>query len=304
MLQLKFAYSVLTAYGLRIMLLVTGFMKKILPGFFLLFLLAFIFPEGVGPQDGYVLIERRPAGATTVASGIGDISFEGDSFSLELHSKKQVFSCKKITNSGLTYLQFGQKPPAIWLVLYSPDYILIYEDTGRLLYQGLRQFTPQDSFELVPLEYEATSFLTENGTSYAPSNLGVYTETDNPWANAGGNYAVGEAITLTAEHDFNKLIISNGYISFAKPELYHKNSRAKDITVSDAARNRKLLDVTLKDTPLLQEIDLGAEVRQVSIKITGIYRGTRYKDTCINFILAEYRDPNPYLGPQGSDVGQ
>jgi hypothetical protein len=303
-LQLKFISAALTAHGMRIKLEVTGLMKKILLGCSLLFLLALVFPEGAGPEGEYILVERRPAGATTVASGIGDISFESRSFTLELDAKKQVFACRSITNSGLTYLQFGQKPDTAWLLLYSPGYILIYEHTGRLIYQGLREFTPQDSFELVPLEYEATSFLTENGTSYAPSNLGVYTETDKPWANSGGTYAAGQAITLTAAHDFNKLIISNGYISFAKPELYLKNSRLKRITVFDAARNRKLLDAELKDTPLLQEIELGAEVRKVTIKINDVYKGTRYKDTCINFILAEYRDPNPYLGPQGMDVTQ
>jgi hypothetical protein len=114
----------------------------------------------------------------------------------------------------------------------------------------------------------------------------------------------GEIITLTAEHDFNKLIISNGFISFSKPELFLKNSRVKSIAIYRTDPESKPLDVTLADTPQLQEIDLGTEVRQLKIKITGVYKGSRYKDTCINFILAEYRDPEPYLGPQSMDVEQ
>ncbi len=131
--------------------------------------------------------------------------------------------------------------------------------------------------------------------------MGIYMELKKSWANAGARYAINEYIYIKFEAAINRLIISNGYICYNKPDLFLKNSRLKSIIIFDADTNDKLVEFELSDTAGIQVIEFNQEVENIKIKISDIYKGTAYKNTCINFILGEYFIESG-LGPQGSDV--
>jgi hypothetical protein len=247
----------------------------------------------------YYLIERNTRDPFQFET-IGSLSFEQHYFILKIQDGSKTFQYKVVEESGLQYIKYGPGYTNKWLVLYTELYIFIYENNDKLLYEGYFP-TPDNSFQFVPGHYAATSFLVEGSIHYSPANLGVYNVLKKPWANAGSRYAINEYIQIKFDEVVDKLIISNGFVCYSKPDLFFKNSRIKSIIIFDADTNEKLKEFELRDTANLHVVHLNHGVRNIKIKITDVYKGTTYKDTCINFIIGEHFVPAD-LGPQGSDV--
>lgn len=150
--------------------------------------------------------------------------------------------------------------------------LIFFFGLGGLIFSDT-ELTPQDSFDLVSAGYAATSYLTEGQIEYRPANLGVYEITDKPWSNDGGRYGVDEVIRISSNYDFNKLLFSNGYVSFGRPDLFLKNSRVRAVRILDG-EGTVIKEAVFEDTSELQVL----------------------------LFDHEYWEPFPYLGPQGMDV--
>lgn len=139
------------------------------------------------------------------------------------------------------------------------------------------------------VSYDASSFLKERNTSYHPENM--RTLDGNPWASANG-YGIGDSLFLIADVFTSfKIAIYNGFQS-KKKCLYKQNSRAKKIEVINLdTLERKIYE--LQDTPEKQEIliqnknDNNNLVGRYKIQILEVYPGSKYKDLCIQAIIAE-----------------
>ncbi|MBL4733079.1 MAG: hypothetical protein JKY82_10885 [Rhizobiaceae bacterium] len=85
---------------------------------------------------------------------------------------------------------------------------------------------------------------------------------------------------------YDRLVISNGYDKTSKTFL--ENSRVKQIEIR--TDSGKFWIRTLKDETGPQEISLGGEIAPLSVTITilDVYPGSKYDDTCISGLYADF----------------
>ena len=130
--------------------------------------------------------------------------------------------------------------------------------------------------------YTASSFLIEGNTRYGAENLSSI-RPDRPWAEGVNGDGIGEYVELECDYEISGLIIVNGYISLDKPELFLFNNRVKTIKISIDNRS-EVFNHELEDTSNPQIIRLPVPGKKVKIEIAGVYKGSRWNDTCIGMI--------------------
>ena len=154
-----------------------------------------------------------------------------------------------------------------------------------LLFPKLDNYEKKNSI----ISYESNSFLKEKDTLYSAENHGSIGGL--PWASANG-YGIGDIIYITADiNDKFSLQLFNGFQS-EKKYLYEQNSRVKKIEITNLDTKQKstydIKDSAEKQTILIQKkSDSANQVGRYAIKILEVYPGTKYKDLCIQAILAE-----------------
>jgi hypothetical protein len=183
------------------------------------------------------------------------------------------------TINGFPWLSIGRNE---CMVLVSKNTIYIYvKDKKEPVFFAIDDKIARDSKDFL---LTATSYLNENKQTYLPSNLGIY-DLDSPWVEGVEGSGINQEITIEPK-DQSKIwyiYLSNGYVSFKRPDLYEKNNRVKSVSVFD--ENMTLLGkYDLLDSPDPQQINWKKEISKVKIRIDEVYKGTKYDDTCINFI--------------------
>lgn len=150
--------------------------------------------------------------------------------------------------------------------------------------------------------YDCSSYLTETirGTTkeYKVENLCDYV-VETPWVENVKGDGIGEGFTIKngVPHEiaYPYLLIMNGYISYQKPHLYKMNNRIKKIKVTGVKSGKsKVLDVL--DTPHPQTVDISfiTDIEDIRVEIAEVYQGTKYDDTCINYLIPYYCEVLPY----------
>jgi hypothetical protein len=136
----------------------------------------------------------------------------------------------------------------------------------------------------------ASSFLTEGAVEYRAENMRGFS--GSPWAVKGADMAEAE-VRIEADRPISWLVFGNGFYRAARPDLYTKNSRPKEIVITygdtsaaEGVRENREHHVILADTFEMQLVPLLYEGRQVTVKIVSVYPGTDYDDICLNYIGA------------------
>lgn len=168
-----------------------------------------------------------------------------------------------------------------FLILYSNDLLFLYDEKCKEPY-----FI---GYNTVPLEFtdpiksiKIDSSLNENGCIYGPENLSIM-DLGKPWVEGEPDYGIGLKIELSSY--WHIIFISTGFISFNNPKLFMENSRPKTLRFIFKDINKDFA-VELKDTPDPQCIEIPKDCKGTcEIEIVDVYKGTKYKDTCINFML-------------------
>jgi hypothetical protein len=81
-------------------------------------------------------------------------------------------------------------------------------------------------------------------------------------------------------------------VSYEKPYLYEQNARPRRILVTDELNDEEW-DFELVDTPNPQELSFGERKnRKLTVEVLDVYPGTRYEDTCVNFVVFELCAPS------------
>jgi len=130
----------------------------------------------------------------------------------------------------------------------------------------------------------ASSSLKEGNKVYKPDNL-RRSIIDGPWVEGSPGSGIGEYLLIEFNKDsnVNALLISNGYVSYDKPELFIINNRVKKILIESLDGNL-VEEYSLLDTAGLQTIRLDHNISKIKITILDVYKGTDWNDTCINMI--------------------
>jgi len=184
----------------------------------------------------------------------------------------------------------GQKR---YLVLGGIGFVGLYDETNRFVTGAISR-----GFYYVshPSKAIASSELQEGDIIYRAENV-VNRSVLQPWAVSGSG--IGEKLTFMTDeryvtifrdfvHRYNQIWISNGFVDYNKPYLYKYNNRVKKIRISRGGPD-DYVDFELEDTPQLQYFPFGDELLtkndKLIIEILEVYKGSRYDDTCINFII-------------------
>ena len=127
---------------------------------------------------------------------------------------------------------------------------------------------------------------------YPPINI-LDGDFNSTWCEADKNGSgIGESITVEFNEpvSFDEFQIVNG---FASKDYYKKNNRVKSIVLTQVAKEHfQQKEYTLEDDkPDWQSIKfaLPQTAQTITIKITGVYKGTKYDDTCLDDIRLLYK---------------
>ncbi|MFP4426381.1 MAG: NADase-type glycan-binding domain-containing protein [Spirochaetaceae bacterium] len=176
--------------------------------------------------------------------------------------------------------------PQRWMLLYeNPGIMFAYNREGwRPLgggyWGGFRTWFIADN------EYRASSALEEGEVVYSAENLGL-TESRRPWVEGVEGQGEGERITVTYrewKEVFQGLLFSIGFVSFERPELYYLNSRPRTVRIESLEPRFSFLH-EFEDTPHPQFVPLPEPTAQLAVTIVDVYPGTRWEDTCVNFLI-------------------
>ena len=147
-------------------------------------------------------------------------------------------------------------------------------------------------------DFEVSSFLIEGKTEYSQNKLSSNDEL--PWVPKTAN----NAFVIIKNCDTKDIIISSGYVSKERPDLFEKNARPK-ILLIEYLNSKKNKKIELKDTYEPQTINIfSPKEESETIKISFIenYKGSKYSDLCINYICKAVCKRNPTFSINSSTL--
>lgn len=129
-------------------------------------------------------------------------------------------------------------------------------------------------------DFQVSDYLVEGKIEYSAKCLSSNDEL--PWVPKNSN----DASIVIKNCDTKDIVISSGYVSKNKKDLYEKNARPKTIRI-EYLKSKDTKTVELKDTSEPQVVNLFSP-QQASEKVRLVfvenYAGSKYSDLCINYI--------------------
>ena len=141
-------------------------------------------------------------------------------------------------------------------------------------------------------DIKASSEFKENEKIYS-ANLLKQCKLECPWVENDSGFGIGEYLEFTLsgitssekKRESNGFFLLNGFLSWNNPSLYEKNCRVKRIKIEDLFTKEYWYQEIL-DTPDPQYVDCkGHENHTIRVIIDDVYKGTKYKDTCIGGVI-------------------
>jgi hypothetical protein len=137
-------------------------------------------------------------------------------------------------------------------------------------------------FGAIPSKLCASSVLGgQSGNSYRGDNL-ADSNMNTAWVEGVSGDGIGEVLRFSFDQPIliNQIVIANGYNK--SPSVYSKNNRVKSFDVRTSTGFTKRVQVV--DRGGYQVLDLPSlgEVLWVSLTLTSVHRGTKYRDTAIS----------------------
>ena len=164
-----------------------------------------------------------------------------------------------------------------YIILYNYDYQL-----GVMFFPILFDMD-EPTLPYIETEITADSYLIESKVKYLPERLKDTTK-GTPWVEGRPGDGIGSKIIIKGKEEISVLIISNGFDSHKK-EHYYNNNRVKRIVILDLNNKQRIAVAELSDSPEPFEIYLPFDSNHIQLEIKSVYKGEKYEDTCLNYIL-------------------
>lgn len=173
-----------------------------------------------------------------------------------------------------------------YVTLMAPhkEFFLAYTN-NRISPLELGFFGKNSIFFMSNTKYSTKNYLTEGKVKYVPDNLSDLS-IGRPWVEGSEGSGVGDKIYINRELPIKSIIISNGFVSY-KVQTYYNNNRVKLLKVTNIKQRNESITVELPDNAIPFEIKIPFYATGVEIEILDVYKGEKYDDTCINFILCK-----------------
>lgn len=173
------------------------------------------------------------------------------------------------------------------LLVNLTNYFIIYsynDIIGTMMFPVL--FDLQNTSQYLECTYRADNFLTEGNVKYIPENLGT-NEVSKPWVEGLAGDGIGSRIFISTKNgdEISVLEFSNGFVSLKK-QTYFNNNRVKKILITGENKSQRQ-EVLIPDSSDAFEIKLNFSSKLITIELLEVYKGEKYQDTCINYILCK-----------------
>lgn len=117
----------------------------------------------------------------------------------------------------------------------------------------------------------------------------IWNEEHKPWVANGGNKGIGSTVTANFENKVNCISFLNGYVDPYHPDYYKKNSRIKDVKITDETNGIDYY-FTLDDEVRVQFFMLNNTTNKVTMTVLSVYQGEKYQDICLSMFSGVYAD--------------
>ena len=179
-----------------------------------------------------------------------------------------------------------------YLVIEGSYFLFFYNESNKREFSIVGGKAPLDWSNVTTIS--ATSELKENNTVYSVKNL-YSMSLLVPWVEGVFGDGIGEKIRIEMEQARRKpngdqsiasLFISNGFVDYNRPYLYEYNNRLKKIRVHNVGYN-EYVDFNIEDNSDIKWLRFSFKNPSyiIEIEILEVYKGTRWDDTCVNFII-------------------
>ncbi|MFO8065832.1 MAG: NADase-type glycan-binding domain-containing protein [Spirochaetota bacterium] len=201
--------------------------------------------------------------------------------------RERTVEYELVTRHKVPFIRLLDGSGEEWLALYGSRLLFLYDaQEKRRFLIGVNDGTGRslEAIHFGPDFFSASSFLTEGDITYEAENLGT-ASLSKPWVEGVEGPGIGEEIRINQA--FSRIWISTGYVSARRPELYTMNARPKTLLVVDVDTGEEVR-VSLDDTPVIQALPVPGDrrgTRNLRLTIEEVYPGTRWEDTCVNFII-------------------
>ena len=124
---------------------------------------------------------------------------------------------------------------------------------------------------------------------YGPENLvGMEGGQHLAWCEGARGWGIGEAITLRIDRGapFRRLLIANGYGKTDKS--YFENARVRIFHITTDTGLMTSVRLPDQAEPVPVTLPAAGEFRWVRLEIGEVYTGSRYQDTCVDFVSPDF----------------
>ena len=172
------------------------------------------------------------------------------------------------------------------------NHFLFLDGTKTFFQSFSNYFDPSPVYKIKNIK--VSSYLREGNILYNAENFKNIQNQLRPWVEGVDGDGVDEWLELTFDYPSDQskklcFLISNGYVDPKRLDLFFANNRVKRLHVT--CKELKVdHDILLQDSPDFQHIEIPKN-QSVSGPITvrfvikETYKGTKYEDTCLNFVL-------------------
>ncbi|MBN1648006.1 MAG: hypothetical protein JW874_08230 [Spirochaetales bacterium] len=242
--------------------------------------------------NSYALAVELDAGDVQFTLPGGKVGEEGGFFTYKESGKYTIETIDKVpffrTDSSL--LLNG------CVVLFDPRKIIFIKE-GTIVFVSAYAGNAAESLPAVT-EAGESSYLKEGKKVYNSGNLDINSGdlACLPWVESAEGCGIGEQATISwlGYIPIRGFLISNGFVSAEKPDLYLKNSRVRKVRIDNGRGDAR--EFLLDDRPGLQCIELypgrtapadsGEEIAETyTFTILDVYKGSKWQDTCLNLII-------------------
>ncbi len=121
----------------------------------------------------------------------------------------------------------------------------------------------------------------QSGNTYRGNNL-ADRNMSTAWVEGGGGDGIGEVLRFAFDQPtlVNQIVIANGYNK--NQGVYSKNNRVKSFNVQTSTGFSSEIQVADKGGYQVLDLPQLGEIAWVTLTLTGVHRGTKYRDTAIS----------------------
>ena len=133
------------------------------------------------------------------------------------------------------------------------------------------------------VEYKVENLIKSVMSGFEIGENPIYTN-HIPFVTKRGNSGIGEIIEVKCRKPQNSISILPGYVDTNRQDLFPKNNRLKNIKITDLD-STYCIYAEFSDIAVFQKIPFSKQIKNISIEILDVYKGSKYDDTCISGIL-------------------